>query len=367
MATAKSLEKNSAEPMYRQLADVLRSALADLPPGAPVEGDRALCARFGVSQPVVRSALKLLVDEGLIRRTRSKGTFVETPSRLRPRARGKGIAVVTLLESFRPHIGAVAGVRDVMVGQNYEVVLSEPPPYPVTAEAIYPSLLPLLERYEGVVWISSILQEYPRPDRRLRDIAARVVFVNAVMRDEKLTCCMADYAGGAFAVTTHLIEAGYRTIGFLGGPADRMSSAVRREGFEAAMRAHAKSLRPEYCRFDAADMAADSGRRHIAALLAAKRVPEALFAVNDEMAAGVLDGLRGAGRRVPHDVALAGFDDSPTAAHLLPALTTVRQPYPELGRLAASLLADQLAGQAPGGKHYVPCPLVVRASTLRTT
>jgi LacI family transcriptional regulator len=365
MKHSSRLEKNGTEPMYRQLADVLRREIENLPAGSLVAGDAALCRRFGVSQPVVRSALGLLVEEGLVRRLPSKGTYVEGPSHLRPRRRGKSIAVVSLLESFRPHIGAVSGVREVVTAQDFELVLAEPPSDPVSAESIYPTLLPLLERAEGVVWVFGMMQEHLKPDPRLREVAARVVFVNAAMMDDHLTCVLADYASAAYAVTRHLIDQGYRRIGLIGGPPDRLFAVLRREGFEKAMRAHGLPVEEPYSRLTAGNDLHQMGRLGIEALLRMPPIPEALFALTDDTAAGVIEGLRQAGLRVPEDVAVAGFDDSPLATRVTPNLTTARQPYPEVGRLAATRLLDQLGGKPSGGRHLVPCPLVVRDSSIR--
>jgi DNA-binding LacI/PurR family transcriptional regulator len=89
---------------------------------------------------------------------------------------------------------------------------------------------------------------------------------------------------------------------------------------------------------------------------------DAVFAASDLMAAGALRALRVAGRRVPEDVAVVGFEDSAVARYAQPPLTTVRQPIEEMGRQATRLLLAQVAGEA-GGMHLVlDTELVVRAS-----
>jgi LacI family transcriptional regulator len=81
------------------------------------------------------------------------------------------------------------------------------------------------------------------------------------------------------------------------------------------------------------------------------------------MAVGVLDGLSAAGRAVPADVAVVGFDDISIAAHTRPALTTVRQPSREMGEAAATMLLDNLNGvDLPTVPHVVPTSLVIRES-----
>jgi DNA-binding LacI/PurR family transcriptional regulator len=88
-----------------------------------------------------------------------------------------------------------------------------------------------------------------------------------------------------------------------------------------------------------------------------------VFAASDLMAAGALRALRAAGRRVPEDVAVVGFEDSPVARYAQPPLTTVRQPIEELGRQATRLLLDRINGQAGGMRLILDTELVVRSST----
>ena len=90
---------------------------------------------------------------------------------------------------------------------------------------------------------------------------------------------------------------------------------------------------------------------------------DAVFACSDLMAVGALRVLREAGRRVPEDVALVGFDDSPLCRHTDPELSSVAQPVEEMGRVMADLLLGRLAGRAVPGLTLLPTSLVARGST----
>src|SRR5690606_8426099 len=89
---------------------------------------------------------------------------------------------------------------------------------------------------------------------------------------------------------------------------------------------------------------------------------DGLFVASDLMALGALDALRAAGRRVPDDVAVVGFDDTELARSADPPLTTVRQPLEQLGAAMAQLLLDQLERGAPPAGVVLDTDLVVRAS-----
>ena len=90
-----------------------------------------------------------------------------------------------------------------------------------------------------------------------------------------------------------------------------------------------------------------------------------MFAANDQMALGLLRALREAGRRVPEDVSVVGFDDLPEAAYFTPPLTTVRQDFGELGRRAVGLILRVLAGEAEASVPLVEPTLVVRVLDRR--
>ncbi|MFJ3906438.1 LacI family DNA-binding transcriptional regulator [Streptomyces sp. NPDC090025] len=107
----------------------------------------------------------------------------------------------------------------------------------------------------------------------------------------------------------------------------------------------------------------ETGRTAVGRALAEGHVFDAVFAHNDLIAAGALRVLRAAGRRVPDDVAVIGFDDLPMARHTEPALTTVRQPMRAMGQAAARMLLDGLGGAPlPEEPLVIPTELVVRAS-----
>lgn len=115
------------------------------------------------------------------------------------------------------------------------------------------------------------------------------------------------------------------------------------------------------------DFTFECGRTAVERLLADGVPFDAVFAHNDLSAAGALQALRDAGRRVPDDVAVVGFDDLPLAGHTHPPLTSVRQPLHEMGAVAARALIAHLAGTPlPGTPTVIPTSFTIRASTGTT-
>ncbi len=164
-------------------------------------------------------------------------------------------------------------------------------------------------------------------------------------------------------ITEHLLALGHRRIGHISGHPDHVVTLLRRQGFEEAM-ARAGLANP-------AHMFVESGRFQFREslvsaekLLSAPCPPTAIFAANDEMASAVVMAANRQGLRVPDDLSVAGFDDSPIASAMWPDLTTVSQPFEAIGRSAIETLADTSGG--PGGASQMivlPHRLIMRAST----
>jgi Transcriptional regulators len=166
---------------------------------------------------------------------------------------------------------------------------------------------------------------------------------------------------GARAAMNHLLALGHRKIVHLSGQVDFGDTVARLEGIAAALADHGLGL--DDIHIVNGVFHQDFGYAATRELVASGREFTAIFAGDDDMAAGVLLALRDAGLRVPDDVSLMGFDDAFHARHLWPPLTTVRQPVDKLGEAAASLLL-QLLGEPGTGplQSTVETSLVVRSS-----
>jgi LacI family transcriptional regulator len=139
---------------------------------------------------------------------------------------------------------------------------------------------------------------------------------------------------------THLIEQGHVRIGFIEGPHGFRSAAERRLGFEDALRA--ASIKLPRSLVAEGSYTFESGLKAGNLLLDLVPPPTAVFASNDEMAAGVLHAARQRGLDVPQDLSIVGFDDTAIAAHIWPPLTTVRWPIISMARSAALKLVGDV-------------------------
>ncbi|NEZ04865.1 LacI family transcriptional regulator [Wenzhouxiangella sp. XN201] len=171
----------------------------------------------------------------------------------------------------------------------------------------------------------------------------------------------------AAMVVEHLTGLGHDRIGFVTGPANHGAASARLEGYRMGLARAEIDYDPELVfegRFDL-----ESGRRAAAYFLDMTQRPTAIFASNDEMAAGLLQVALDRGCRVPEQLSVAGYDDTPISRAVWPALTTVRQPIRPMVYRATELLLDAIVrrqsppGQSTRGVEVFEAPLVVRATT----
>lgn len=167
-----------------------------------------------------------------------------------------------------------------------------------------------------------------------------------------------DQRAGAAAATRHLLSLGHKTVWHLAGPADWPEADERILGWKSALEAAGAPVPPLL----RGDWSPRSGYEAGAQLLKTANLT-ALFVGNDQMALGVLRRFHEAGREVPRDMSLVGFDDIPEAAYFTPPLTTVRQDFSELGKRCLELLLARIEGADQPARLVVPPELVVREST----
>jgi LacI family transcriptional regulator len=165
------------------------------------------------------------------------------------------------------------------------------------------------------------------------------------------------------AMAEYLVGLGHRRIGYVAGPEGRKSTRERLEGFCDALEKLGSALAEEMIARGAYTF--ESGIECAQTLLATPDPPTAIFASNDEMAAGVMQTAKEMGIGVPDDLSVAGFDDSMLATRIRPSLTTIRRPVREMAQLAATKLIASIDGRVDEARVgvFLNPELVVRDST----
>lgn len=163
----------------------------------------------------------------------------------------------------------------------------------------------------------------------------------------------------------HLVGLGHRRIGYITGPEGRRSTRERLEGFSDALERLGCAMPAEMIARGAYTF--ESGIEGARKLLAQPAPPTAIFASNDDMAAGVIQIATELGLGVPRDLSVAGFDDSTLATRIRPRLTTIRRPVRAMARLAANKLIAAIEGRHDDARTgvYLDPDLIIRDSTRR--
>ncbi|MEX2126346.1 MAG: LacI family DNA-binding transcriptional regulator [Woeseia sp.] len=253
------------------------------------------------------------------------------------------------------------GILEAMTGTSYQLVVR---PCDRSVPTLHDDICEIVthQKFFGVILTPSISED-DELIGRLRQIECPYVRIAAVSLDTPDNMIEThDYVGAAEAAR-HIAALGHTRIAHIHGPDSFLSAAERLRGFKVGLAEYGLRIDPRYLL--AGGYTFDSGMECGAQLLALAARPTAVFAGNDEMAVGVYQAARRAGLRIPEDLSIVGFDDSPIATRIWPTLTTVRLPIVHMGRIAAQLLIsnhDRLAMEPPGATSVMPS-LLVRNST----
>ncbi len=252
-------------------------------------------------------------------------------------------------------VGAEAEARK----QGYYFILSSTERNPDDE----PEYLRLLTERE----VDGILFARPSTERDNQHIRALIhrgvpmVTTAYIVPGERLMVVDIDNVDGALRATHCLIQGSHRQIGMIAGPPNWKSVQDRVQGYQLALEG-AGIAYDESC-VVRGDWSYKGGYAAMQQLLA--RCPQltGLFSQNDRMAIGAMRALREAGRRIPDDMAIVGYDDIPPASYCFPPLTTVRQPMQEVGRLATRLLIQLVHDPQMERKETLLKPRLIRRAT----
>ena len=310
--------------------------------------------RAGVSPALVSIVMRDVPGASPATRARVRQAAEEIGYRPDPRARllrsqhTRLLGVVfTAGQEF--HAGLIDGVYQAAEQRGYDVVLSCVTPHHHERQAVR-TLLD--DRCEALVLIGSAL-----PVRELTEIGQGLPVIAVARKVRGVDAVRSDDAYGATLAVTHLAELGHRGITHLNG-GRAPGAAERRNGLRRA----AAALGVETTLVDGG-LTEREGAAAAQSLLQST-LPTAIFAFNDRCALGVVDVLIRAGVRVPEDVSVVGFDDSPLAGLAHVDLTTVGQDSRQLADSAVARAIERIDGQVAAGADLVCEPrLVVRSST----
>jgi len=349
------VERKDHSPIYCQIAETLRgkifsgeyAALSRLP------AENVLGELHGASRITIRSALKKLETEGLIHRVNGKGTFVSE-------LKGKQRQIILVLENgpdVERHLhGLVMGALTQAQGDGFSVLVASR----AQLRGFLEEAVGCPSRQTGVLLLRC--RELNADDLDFAGKHGIPCLLEGCERLRGRDWMAVDNADAMRQVVDHLHGLGRRRFAVF-GMATPFAWSSFKERQEAALARLAELGVPDG---DVSTAVADfQPRRQLAELFAGCRKPDALVCVNDTIAVQALGWFAGNGLKVPEDVAVTGFDDSPVAAFTTPPLTTVRQNYYDTGGKAAARLRSMMDDADNRRVQIVrKLELVVRESTV---
>ncbi len=288
---------------------------------------RALNGRYGVHPKTKEKILKMAQEMNYHPNAIARGLVKKHTETI-------GLVIPDITNPFFPEVAR--GIEDRAEEKGYSVFLCNTN-WEQDREARYLSLL-REKRVDGII-LAPVSDKSPL-NWGFDDRALPLVFVSEVRRGMGKSYVAIDNVHGGYIATRHLIQKGYRRIGFFGAAEDELTSEERYQGYKKALKEAGRKECKKFVRFG--DYGTNTGSRLITAMIRKKDYPDAVFAVNDLFALSVMQGIQESGLNIPRDIAVIGFDDIPFASFPEIMLTTIAQPKYQMGRIAADLLLDQI-------------------------
>ncbi|AEN14278.1 MULTISPECIES: LacI family DNA-binding transcriptional regulator [unclassified Streptomyces] len=269
--------------------------------------------------------------------------------------RSRTIGVVNLQTAFYSRLNLTFGIENAARAAGYSVSIASTAS--LDTSAVEAALSRLADQsVDGIILAIPLIHVSPRIEQLTGSLPTVTVDGSRTPASEVVAI---DQSQAARLATRHLLDLGHETVWHVSGPGEWLDAVNRIDGWRETLEAQGRTVPPIL----KGDWSPSSGYRNGLIL---GRIPEvtAVFAASDEMAFGVIRALHELGRRVPQDISVIGVDDIALAEYCSPSLTTVAQPFEEMGALAVSHLLrhinDPGAAREPAS---VEPKLVVRAST----
>ncbi len=274
----------------------------------------------------------------------------------RKRSNTIGVIVPEIRHNFFATV--VSGIEEVMYEAGYIIMVCQSNES-ITREKVNAKAL-AANRVAGLLLAISLETLNCDHLKEVIRLGIPLVQFDRVVEDLETSKVVIDDFNAAYKATVHLIETGYKRIGFLNAREGIALNSLRFDGYLQALKDNGMQYYPELlvktdgCR-------EEDGRKGAESYLKMVNPPDAILAINDPVAVGAFCRFREAELRIPQDIALVGFSGSPESALIEPALTTVSQPAFEMGKAAAKLLLKQLESKE---NNFIPETVVLDTQLL---
>jgi LacI family transcriptional regulator, repressor for deo operon, udp, cdd, tsx, nupC, and nupG len=353
-----------AQQLRRQLLWLITTGA--LSPGERLPPVRDLAGRLGINLHTVRAAYRKLEDGGLVVTRQGRGTYV-LPLDSRRLAQiaatfsthTVGVIIPSMANPF--YHAFLQGVEEVASADGTLVFVCNTHDVPSKAASYYAQMAAV--QVDGIIIASHDTAELAPGAEDGREVGwAPMPAVTVDWPECTGPSVTLDLQDAGYQASRHLLEHGHRRVGLITVAGDASNVRPVEAGYRRALGEAGLPADPaQIARVSSFETAA--GGDGVRRLLALEHPPTSIFAIADTLALGALAEIKRAGLRVPHDIALAGFNDIPASGMVDPPLTSVAAPVREMGAHAMRMLQEQIAGRPLAQMQVVlPVALVVRAS-----
>jgi len=327
--------------------------------GDSLPGEMELAEQLSVSRNTVRHAFSSLVQQGIVKRTRGRGTVYEGVQAASKTSKAVGIINSSMSHSIYPEL--LHGIEDGLYRGGYSMILANGN---YSHEKELESLRRMLE--QGIVGLviephlSSTLGPQDEIIRQLNGLEIPIVTTNCVIPSLRGSAITVDDRETGRRATEYLVSLGHRRIACV-YKTDAEAGVRRFEGYQDALRAAGLPFDETLTRpFDETLMPSSPGALLTGDILdSASAPPTAVFYFNDEIAVHAYDAIESRGLRIPDDVSVVAVDDIREASLLAPPLTTFHHPKYVMGKLAAELMIAQLTRSLNHAQYTVRMQLTL--------
>lgn len=365
----KNTNLSNPNPLYLQVEKGIQRKIKDgtLKTGDCIGSYSELSKEYSVSIITVRKAVADLINKGIIFTHVGKGIYVAEPGREKlDLSKHKSIGLV-LQDLGHPYFSLVVqGIEERAYELGYNVLISNSSNKIEKEESQIEHFRNL--GVDGMV-IASLSLQYKATDhiRRLHEDGFPYVMVSYI-HDPDYWYAGTNQELGGYLAARHLIETGYKTIGYLHAGRENLLSEIRKNGYYRALTEYGIPYDSKFVFYLDEGHPAPISDRYALGYSFGKRwrtiehKPAALFVYSDLVALGLEKALIEEGISVPDDVGIVGFDDIAMAAYASIPLTTIRQPAQKIGRISVDVIQKRIDGTDVGNRSILNPTLVVRES-----
>ena len=314
-------------------------------------GERILAKNLDLSYMTIRKAIAELVEEGLLYKNTTKGTFVSNNKTTSKTTKNIGFFLdATIKESISsPYYSLIFNALEKEVKKKgYNLILFSD----------FDDLNPFTssKKIDGV-----IINCFPRIEAKIQKLKKflPIVLLENIASDKSIPSVTVDNFNSSSEAAKYLISLGHKRIGFISGLQDSSVCKERHAGYVYSL--ENSDIKVEKKLTTKGDYSFESGEKAAKVLLSLPTPPTAIMCANDSMAIGAMKVIQQSGYIIPKDISIIGFDDIEVSSRVFPSLTTIAVPIEKIVAKAIEMLLSFIKGEDFSYQHTIlPANLVIR-------